>query len=299
MLGIMNLDRIPSLNWLRVFVAAARAESFVVAGRALHLSAPAVSQQIKALESHLGVDLFVRHARSVVLSDQGRAWLPAVEHALVSLETATDGLFGPRQQSSLHVRALLLFALGYLSGRVPDFESAHPAIRLHLSTTNRAADEEASEPGLQIVFGSPAAFADRADLLFGERLYPVASPQIAERIQSAADLAEHTLHEVATHRAGWLPFLDGVGVTVPPTRFLYTDSTVFSFSLASAGTGVALARAPASDRLEAQMGLVPCLNQSVPGVQHYYLLRNEPGAISPAASAFRTWLLDETAPLRT
>ena len=294
----MSLTRIPSLNWLRVFAAAARAESFALAGQVLHMSAPAVSQQIKALESHLGVELFVRRPRSVVLSAHGRAWLPAVEHALVSLETATDGLFGPRLQTPVHVQSLLLFAVGFLASRVNDFQLAHPDARLHLSTREDEVGLEESVPGLQIVFGNPAAYGERADLLFGEHLYAVARPDIAERIQCPEDLLQHTLFEVATHTAGWLHYLDSLPTADTSGRFVYTDSTVYSFSLAAGGAGVALARSPASDDLQRQFGLVPCLDNRVPGRQQYVLIRPASHAASPAVTEFRSWLLDQCAPYR-
>ncbi|MEM9602560.1 MAG: LysR family transcriptional regulator [Pseudomonadota bacterium] len=294
----MSLSRIPSLNWLRVFAAAARAESFALAGQALHMSAPAVSQQIKALESHLGVELFVRGPRSVALSAHGRAWLPAVEHAMVSLETATDGLFGPRLQTPLHVQSVLLFAVGFLGSRIGAFQAAYPDTRLHLSTREDAVSFEERVPGLHIVFGSVAGRGDLADVLCGEHLCAVARPDIAAAIESPEDLLQHSLFEVATHAAGWLYYLDALELANTAGRFVYTDSTVYSFSLAAGGAGVALARSPVSDDLQRQFGLVPCLDTRVAGRQSYALIRPAQHAASPAVSVFRDWLLAQCAPYR-
>ena len=86
-------SRIPSLNWLRVFEAAARTQSFARAAEQLNMSAAAVSQQVKALEGHLGSALFQRHAHAVSLTEAGRAYLPSVQQSLLMLGNATDGLF--------------------------------------------------------------------------------------------------------------------------------------------------------------------------------------------------------------
>ena len=81
----MPIRRIPSLNWLRVFEAAARHQSFSRAGNDLNMSGPAISQQIKALEGHLDAKLFERGSRAVTLTEAGRAFLPVVRQSLLSV----------------------------------------------------------------------------------------------------------------------------------------------------------------------------------------------------------------------
>ena len=85
---------IPSLNWLRVFEAAARAGSFAGAAETLNMSPPAVGQQIRALENHVGRALFERGPQSVMLTEAGRAYLPAGAQALHGIESTTADLFG-------------------------------------------------------------------------------------------------------------------------------------------------------------------------------------------------------------
>ena len=84
---------VPSLNWLRVFEAAARFQSFARAAEELNMSAAAVSQQVRALEDRVGAPLFTRAAHSVALTDLGRAYLPIVQQSLLTLQNATEGLF--------------------------------------------------------------------------------------------------------------------------------------------------------------------------------------------------------------
>lgn len=113
--------RVPSLNWLRVFEAAARTESFARAATQLNMTPAAVSQQVKALETRLGTPLFHRHAHAVTLTETGRAYLPSVQQSLLMLETATAGLFGETREQRLYVQSVLLFAHGILAGVFPIF----------------------------------------------------------------------------------------------------------------------------------------------------------------------------------
>ena len=108
---------IPSLNWLRVFEAAARLENFARAAEFLHMSTSAVSQQIKALESHLGEELFNRGPRHVELTDAGHAFLPTVRQSLASIEETTASLFGQNKDNTLTLQADLNLALSWLTAQ--------------------------------------------------------------------------------------------------------------------------------------------------------------------------------------
>ena len=281
------------MNWLRVFEAAARTESFARAGRVLNMSAAAVSQQVKALETHLGKPLFVRHAHSVALTEAGRAYLPGVQQSLQLLEASTEGLFGTRAEQPLYVQSNLLFAHGVLAPRVAEFTALHPEIRLILSTGNIPADFAGRFSDLQIIFGAPSAYGAGHDPLIGETLFPVALPAVAEAIRVPEDLLAHPLIEVATHRAGWPHVLDALRLPGHGARLSFADSTVMAANLAAYGGGIALARAPASDVAMAQTGLVPCLPEvRIAGQEAYHLVYPDRAALRPAARAFRDWLLD-------
>lgn len=293
----MPARRIPSLNWLRVFEAAARLESFARAAEDLAMSAPAVSQQIRALEGYLGTPLFERSARRVVLTEAGRAFLPTVANALLSVEAASAALFGRADAEPLTVQVTTLLACAWLPERLQGFTRAHPEIQLTLINGNLEADFRRPGADMAIRFGHPPTPQEAGDALFGERLIPVALPAIAERIERPEDLAAHTLIEVASHRATWYRLLpESVDGAAPDWRFSYTDTTVIALALARAGAGIALARAPASDALVEAYGLVPCLpGLMAEGSDHYALIRPASRRLSPAMAAFRDWLLAEAA----
>ncbi len=283
---------VPSLNWLRVFEAAARAESFARAAGELNMSAAAVSQQVRALEERLGTPLFERHAHAVRLTDAGRAYLPGVQQALLTLQSTTEGLFGAQRAEQIYVRAVLLFAHGILADGFRDFTARHPQITLQIDTGNTIYDFSQSFSDLQVVFGNPSAYGAEGDALLSERLYPVARPEIAAQITKPEDLLVHSLIEVSTHRAGWPHVFETAGIWPGAVKYLFADSTIMGFALARAGAGVALARAPASDRAMAEAGLVPCLDEfEVAGQERYHLVYPDRTGLRPAAKAFRDWLI--------
>lgn len=292
--------RVPSLNWLRVFEAAARTESFARAADQLNMSAAAVSQQVRALEERLGTPLFERRAQSVVLTEAGRSYLAPVQQSLMTLENATEGLFGEARAGQLYVQSVMLFAHGILAGNLHEFETAHPNVALTLATANSALEFSQGFADLKIIFGSPQPFGRFSDGLIGERLYPVALPEVAATIRQPADLLAHRLVEVSTHRASWPHFFESAGVIAGRARYLFTDSTLMAFSVASQGHGIALARAPASDKAMRDAGLVACQPDLwAEGTTGYHLVYDDPGGLRSPARAFRTWLLDHMAGLRT
>lgn len=285
--------RTPSLNWLRVFEAAARTESFARAAAQLNMSPAAVSQQIRALETQLGTPLFRRHAQAVTLTEAGRAYFPTVQQSLLMLDTATSGLFGETREQQLFVQSILLFAHGVLAPAMPAFHAAHPGISLVIHTANIEAEFAHRFSDLQIVFANPRNYGQDYDALIGETLYPVALSEVAETVQTPADLLAYPLIEVSSHRAGWPYVLASLRLSPAEARFRYADSSVMAAALAGAGAGIALARAPASDLAVRGGGLVPCLEGfSVPGQDRYHLVYPSRASLRPAARQFRAWLLD-------
>ena len=282
--------RIPSLNWLRVFEAAARTGSFARAAEVLNMSPPAVSQQIKALEGVLGRDLFERGARSIALTDAGKAFLPTVARALHSVETASASLFGGAKTAPVTVQCSLLFAIGWLAPRLSQFAQAHPDIPINLRSAIH--DEEFGQvtSDLRIAFGMPPEPFEETTPLFGEKIYPVAPPEIAEVLESPEDLLRFPLIEIATHRANWWSFLPDSG---PNPQMIHTDNTVTALSLARSGA-IALARAPASGDLPSLHGLVRCKAFApILGVQGYAVHCPGEALLSAPARKFRDWLVAE------
>ncbi|MEM7121340.1 MAG: LysR family transcriptional regulator [Pseudomonadota bacterium] len=293
----MAQRRIPSLNWLRVFDAAARTENFTRAGEALNMSAAAVSQQIKALEAHLGTQLFDRGPRSVSLTGAGRAFLPVVRQALLSVETTAASLFSRDRYATVTIEATLVFAASWLAERLPAFQVAHPSIHVHVMGAFHDASVDREGVDLAIAYGGISQDEADSDLLFGERIYPVAPPATASAITAPDHLIRHRLLEISTHRTSWLRLLETTpDLDMSEAEFCFTDTTVVALAMAAAGHGIGLARAPASDYLERLYGLERCLpGLEVESGQAYFLVSRAAASLTPAAQQFRSWLLDETA----
>lgn len=128
-------DSIPPLLGLHAYEAAARHGSFAAAAAELHLSPAAVSQRVRTLEAHLGVQLFERLPRSMRLTEMGHAYLPAVRDAFDDLSAATSGLFGGPGRGRLTVRAQVSYATTWLAPRLPDFLESYPWIDVRLVST--------------------------------------------------------------------------------------------------------------------------------------------------------------------
>lgn len=307
----MSGRNIPSLNWLRVFEAAAQAESFARAAERLGMSAAAVSQQIRALEGRLGAALFDRGAQRVRLTPAGRAFLPAVAQALGAIELTATTLFGAAGERAaggeiVALRAVSLLAMGWLPAELAAFEAAHPGTRVDVFTGNQIGNFSEPTPGrradLQILFGDRSDVDADATPLFGETLAPAARPAVAAEIAAAADpaaaLIAHRLFDVSGHRSGWPEALAALRpeIDLRALRLSATDSTPIALVRAAAGDGVALARPPASDALVAALGLTtPAGWPAVPGAQRYFILETPTRRPNPAARRLRDWLMQAAA----
>jgi len=286
--------KIPSLNWLRVFEAAARMENFARAGEMLNLSTSAISQQIRALEDHFGEKLFARHARSVELTDAGHAFLPAVRQALRTIDESTASLFGADSGNTLTLQADHIFTLGWLAPRLPDFARRHPRVQLHLTGAYLDTDYQRSGAELKILFGPVHRSWAQCDRLFDETIYPVASAKIAVSVRRVEDLLQHRLIQISTHRINWNQILHAVGIdSIPGRQLCFTENTPMALAMAASGFGIALARAPTTDDLLGKFGLEPCpVAPALASSEAYYLIYQNVESLSPAAATFRDWLLE-------
>ena len=280
-------SRIPSLNWMRVFEAAARTESFKGAARILNMSAPSVSQQIGALEYHLGVNLFERHPRSVSLTEPGRLLLPSVTQALASMESAVAQLRAQTDPNTVRLGTNAIIASSWLAGHMPELRRALPDLSLPVMSVEDWND--ASIAGLDAVlsFGVPPQDWLQHMPLFGETLMPMATPAMANRIRAPQDLTSHRLIEAAGHRQNWVWFLGHHRIESSGALNLAAcANSAVAISICASGDGVLLARAPATDWLTSQLGLVPVLpDLRLEGEGRYFFAANPKSEKKPAVQA--------------
>ena len=290
--------RLPPLAALRAFEAAARHLSFTRAAQELHVTQTAISHQIRALEDLLGVKLFRRLARGLVLTEEAQRYLPAVRDAFARLETATAELLAGRTEGALTASVLPSFAARWLVPRLGRLRSAHPDIDLRISTSQHLVDFAREDVDLGIRMGRGHYPGLRVDRLFGETLMPVCSPALLEGehpLRRPEDLRHHVLlHDDAY--TDWQLWLDLVGVAgVEPRRGpMFTDSGMV-VQAAAEGQGVALARTALAAWDIAAGRLVRPFDVGIPHDLAYYLVCPEGSAERPRISAVRAWLLAEAA----
>jgi LysR family glycine cleavage system transcriptional activator len=245
-----------SLGQLRAFEAVARRLNFSDAADELSLTQPAISRQIKGLESELGAPLFTRGTRHVEMTLSGRTLLRAVEPALQRIDASVRQIRQGRTRKQVSVTTFASFGSLWLLPRIEAFQRLHPDIDIRVSATDALAELDDPELDLALRYCAPEQAPDGAVCLFGEVLTPVVSRSLAQRIASGLapalsqprDLARHTLAEEdattpSTEYLSWRRWLALHGEPgMEPERWLYLNFTYQQVQAALAGHGVALAR---------------------------------------------------------
>jgi LysR family glycine cleavage system transcriptional activator len=306
--------RLPPLNALRVFEAAARHLSFKDAAVELHITQAAVSHQVKSLEEYLGVQLFRRTARGVQLTDAARACLPKLREGFDALASAVEMIRERGGSAELVITAPPVFTARWLMPRLAEFSKREPNISLRVFASSKMVDAgaldstslvgdldlrtESSE--VQIHLGAGHYPGHRADRLFGVTMTAVANPGLVKMngLTAPADLANHTLlhddaMEIVAGGNAWRKWLEAAGVAdrVDADRGPRFSSNILSLEAASQKLGVALALRPLVDADIASERLCAPFDIEVKPQSAYYLVSPEVIADRPAVAAFRKWLL--------
>lgn len=294
---ILMSRRLPSLNALRAFEAAARHRSFARAAEELHVTPAAVSQLIKQLEDYLNTSLFRRGNKQLAASEAAQAALPVLSEAFDQLERAVAQLRTSDGRGPLVVSTPPTFAARWLVPRLDDFQSRHPEIELRLSATRRLVDFKLEDVDLAIRFGNGDYPGLQVERLMAEAIVPVAAPALAADIRTAADLARkpllndewHTSHQVFPDWETWLAS-QGVAPEAPLRIRHFSDANL-TLQAAVAGLGVALAwHSLVADDL-ARGSLVRLLDVSIATDSAYHLVMPPKHAGLAKVIAFRDWLL--------
>ena len=288
--------RIPPLTALRAFEAAGRHLSFTKAADELHVTQAAVSHQVKSLEEYLGLRLFRRLNRTLLLTDAGQLYLPPLTDAFECIDRATHRLRRQLGRARLTVSVLPSFAAGWLVPRLGRFRQRCPDVDLRIDPTEALTDFRRGDVDLGIRYGRGRYPGLRADWLMREEFYPVCSPRLLEGpvpLRDPADLAHHTLlHDEAT--VDWRTWLLAAGVEgVDAERGITVTDSSMLLRAAIAGQGVALARSVLADDEIASGRLVRPFDVDVPAEFAYYLAYPEESADQPNVAAFREWILEE------
>lgn len=262
---------IPSLNWLRVFEAAARHQSFARAGKELNMSAAAVSQQILALETHLGRPLFERSANRIELTTEGRDFLPTVQVSLGTIESKAASLFSRQRVERVTLLASQLMAMSWLPRVLADFERNNPSIRVELimEGSQRKVDQD-----LTIRFGEEPHLVRHPTWLMGMSHVVMCRKEDIPSIVDLENLLSFRLFDVASHAMGWTALLNYNFGPMHGRHFRLevVDTTPLALVMVSQGLGLAIGHVPVCGPLAAALGLEVCsVVPKTPGPGNYYL----------------------------
>lgn len=299
----MSRRRLPPLNALRAFEAAARHLNFEKAGEEIAVTASAVGQQVKALEAWLGRPLFLRlPSRGVALTPLGTRYAAAVSEMLDRLHEATAQALRPDASNVITVSTIPSLASNWLIPRLGSFRKRHPDLDVRVSVSMRRTDFAREDVDLAIRFGRGNYPDLRTDLLMEEYYFAVCSAALIEDperpLREPADLRHHTLVHEAVEGVPdyitWERWLAVVGVEGVDTQKGPTfPHTYLCLQAAASGQGVALAsNVLIGDYLDAGR-LVRPFPHEVKGGYQYYVVSPEENADRPAIAAFRAWLMDE------
>ncbi|WP_448695966.1 transcriptional regulator GcvA [Pseudomonas moraviensis] len=287
-------SRLPSLNGLRAFEAAARHMSFTLAATELNVTQTAISHQIRRLEAELGVALFLRLKDGLALSEEGQAYLPGVRSAFQALRHSTQQLFESRGSSVLTVSTLVSVASKWLLPRLPAFQQAFPDIDVRISATTDLVDFRRGGIDAAIRYGRGDWKGLRADFLMADEIFPVCSPTMAKALNTPANLANHTLVQVSGLTADdWRAWLSAAGqpAQLADGAKLTFDLAMMAVQAAIDGQGVCIGRSTyVNDDLRAGRLVAP-FELRLQDDLGFYLVTPHETADSTKISAFRQWLV--------
>ncbi|MCW8108819.1 transcriptional regulator GcvA [Alteromonas ponticola] len=288
--------RLPPLNALKAFEAAARHLSFTRAADELFVTQAAVSHQIKALEDYLSMKLFLRRNRTLLLTEEGQAYFLELKDIFKNLQEATEKLLAKGSKGAVTVAMPPSFASQWLVPRISKFSQAHPDIDVRIKAVDFDEGFLDDDVDVAIYYGKGRWSGVNADKLHTEFLTPLCSPMLfngPKPLNNLSDLKHHVLlHD--SSRAAWKDWLKNVGVQGVNVN----QGPVFSHSMlvlqaAALGQGIALGNTVlARPELDAGRLVIP-FEEKVESRDAFYLVCDETQAELGKIAAFRSWVLTQ------
>src|SRR5258708_14611922 len=291
------LRRLPALNALKAFEAAARHESFTRAAEELCVTQGAVSHQVKALEVELGIKLFNRERQRLIITEAGREYLTVLRDALDRIALGTERLVQRQTSGVLTVSTSPDFAAKWLVHRLGRFAEAHPDVDLRVSATMHHVDFAREEVDLAVRHGDGNWAGLGVVRLCSERLFPVCSPKLASgrnRISRASDLLKFPLLRLDDWKT-WTRCFEAAGLTDPVAHGPVLNPASMLIDAAVDGQGVALARTALAAWDLIHRLLVSPIHVSLRMSQAYLIGCPNATSALPKITMFREWVLAQAA----
>jgi LysR family glycine cleavage system transcriptional activator len=286
--------KFPPLNSLRAFESAARHLSVKIAAEELCVTPGAVSQMLKILEDHLGVKLFERVNRGIVLTQAGRDYLPAIRNAFRQIAEATRRVAVSADAGILTLSTTPFFASAWLAPRLNSFQQTHPSIDLQVLTSSAPVVFSRDSVDVAVRHGIGRYAGLRSYRLVSVEMVPVAAPSMVARLGMPASPDELTRwpHVHDADRKGWSLWFQAQGIDdiELPRGPAFDDSTALLMAvIAGQGAGLLPAAMIAPDVQERR--LVKLAKPTHMETFAYYLIYPEAKHDNPRISALRDWIL--------
>lgn len=284
------MRRLPSLNGLRAFEAAARHGSFVAAGVELSVTQAAVSRMVRLLEARLGFQLFERLPNGLALTAHGKALQPSLTAAFDSIASITEQVAAMRTTPVLTIGVGPSFAVRWMIPRLASFYRQHPEIEVRIATGGTF-NPFKDDWTCGILLGNGDWPGLEAEPLFSADLFPVCTAAIARRLGKPSDLSKERLLQVAHSPEDWPLWLAAAKVKLRAGA-LGPSFGNYSMALQAAldGVGIAIGLSPYVEDDIAAGRLVAPFSLAVPKGRGWYLVHRPFRGEDPGLIAFREWL---------
>lgn len=289
----MIKSRLPPLNSLRAFEAAARHLSVKDAAAELCVTPGAVSQMLKTLEGHLGIKLFHRVNRGILLTEAGQGYLPPIRNAFRQISEASRRVAVSPDSGVLTVSVTPFFASAWLIPRLNGFQNAYPNIDLHVVTSNKLVDFSRDSVDVAVRHGLgryPGLISER---VVAVEVVPVAAPELVARLGMPSHPVEltHWPHVHDAERKGWHRWFQAQGIEeIDSPRGPSFDDSSLLLKAVLAGQGAGLLPAAMVALEIADERLVTVSNITLLDDFAYYLVYPEADGELPKIAAFHAWI---------
>jgi LysR family glycine cleavage system transcriptional activator len=291
-------NRNVSMRALRAFCIAAEHGSFRLAAENLYLTASAVSHQIKQLEETLGKQLFIRHPRSLRLSEAGKALVSDLQPILDDLDVVVERHSSQEGRSELRLSVQPFFASELLVPRLSAFLDANTCMSITVDTTDEESEryDRSADVSIRLFSSPPATLV--SDRLFALRLLPVGTPDfydgikvVAGRITSDFPLIVHDARPKA-----WQQWQKAAGISLPRNaKTIRLNSMTSVARAAEQGLGAALMPAQLCNKWIESGVLTPLFEHELESREAYYLTYDGNNSNADRIATFRSWVLQEFA----
>jgi LysR family glycine cleavage system transcriptional activator len=284
------MRKLPFLNGVRAFEAAARQEGFVRAATELHVTPAAISRMVQLLEQRLGVPLFERKANRLTLTAAGRAYQAGLTPLLDQLALLTAQVAALAGSRVLTIGVGPTFATRWLIPRLAGLQKAAPDIEVRFATGGATVPyNDEWSCGIRLGDGNWPGFV--AERLFAAELRPVCAPALAQRLRRPDDLRNATLLRVAHAPDDWPRWFKAADVAKARARGPEFEYYGQALQAAADGVGVAMGIRPYVDDDLAAGRLKAPFAQSVSKGESWYLIYRAARREEAAFAAFRGWIV--------